>query len=121
MTDQFTNIQMDATEGAGEGEPASSVSAIEAYVDTQIASFVNLVEDTSEIPVSATSRANGIFYDDYALLQYLQEGGLVGYIQNPPGSGEYDPVPIGWVYVYKNVDANTGEVSYEVWIDEDTN
>lgn len=120
MADQYENIQMNATEGAGEGEPASSVPEIEAYVDARIAGFVNLVTDIEEIPVSATSRANGIFYDDYSLLQYLQEGGLVGYIENPPGSGEYDPVPIGWVYVYKNVDDDTGEVQYEVWIDEDT-
>ena len=120
MTTPYDEVQDNATGGAGEGEPALPVGGIELYVDSKIDSFANFVTDPGDIPTTATGRANGVFFDTFSLLRYLENGGLVGYVNVDPVSGIGEPVPIGWVYVLKKVDPTTGEIQYEVWIDEET-
>jgi len=119
MPDQFDNIQGNATGGAGEGEPALPVGDIQDYMEGAIASFANFVTSPDDIPETATGRPNGIFTSDFDIAQYLSEGGLVGWEMTSPDVWEMRP--IGWVYVLQVIDEDTGEVEYQVWIDEDTN
>jgi len=106
------NIQRWATEGGGEGDPAASSEDIRAYVASEIAEFSNLVEDTTSIPGTATSRAAGYFSDADDLFRYLEQGGLI-----IPDGGGFIPNPI--VYVHHFVLEGDEDI-YEVWIDEDT-
>jgi len=119
MPDQFTNIQGNATGGAGEGEPALPVGDIQDYVELAISGFANFVTSLDDIPQTATGRPNGIFSNDYDLAEYLHRGGLIGWEMTTPDV--WVMRPIGWVYVLRVIDPDTGEVEYQTWIDEDTN
>jgi len=118
LNDQFETIQDNATGGAGEGEPALPVGDIQDYVEASIGTFANFVTDVEDIPETATGRQNGVFSNDFDCMEYLRDGGLVGWEQVSPG--EWELRPIGWVYVLRVVDPDTSEVEYEVWIDEET-
>lgn len=118
---QFDAIQNDATGGAGEGEPALSTGDIQNYSEGIMSGYSNFVTDVGDIPVTATSRANGVFTTEYDVFQYLATGGLVGWEEVSPG--EWEARPIGWAYVLRTQpnENDPDQIFYEVWIDEDTN
>jgi hypothetical protein len=100
--------------GADAPDPILTQPEIEAIVDGVVATFGNFHTDPSELPASATSRPRGIFSDPNDLLNYLADGGLVGF-------DEFDqPLPLPIVHILKTIADDSTNIEYEVWIDEES-
>lgn len=100
--------------GADAPDPILTQAEIEAIVDGVVATYGNYHTDPSTLPESATSRPRGIFTDPHDLLNYLADGGLVGF-------DEFDqPMPLPIVNILKTIAEDSGNIEYEVWIDENS-
>lgn len=115
MPNQYDDIQEWATEGGGEGDPASSASEIQTYVESDFANLGTLHDDDTTLPGTATGRPNGIFADYHDVLDYLESGGLV--ILDPDTG---DPIPNPIVHIVKRESEYHDWIDYEVWIDEES-
>ena len=114
MPDQYNDIQDWATEGGGEGDPASSASSIQNYVESFISDLGTLHNDTSTLPTTSSERANGTFYDLNDLIRYLDGGGLIFRDED----GEFVPNPI--IHIVRTEDEFYDKVLYTVWIDDNS-
>lgn len=112
MTDPAQSMQDWVTGGAGEGEPALSVTQIREAIDDRVASYAAFFTDAADLPATATSRANGVFYDPLDMEEYLEGGALL--IRD--GDGDFVVNPL--VCVVSRYDADFDDWIYEVWIDE---
>lgn len=115
MATHSDSVQNWATGGGGEGDPSLSSDDIQQNMDNTVSLFGNFTEFQGDIPSSASGRPNGVFFDPDDLMEYLQSGGLL--FLNPD-TGEPTPNPIVWIY--KDTDADTGEVEYQVFIDDES-
>lgn len=115
MTTHSDNVQGWATGGGGEGDPALSSSDIQQNMNDVVSQFGQFTQYFGDIPDTASVRPNGVFFDPDDLMEYLQSGGLL--FLNPD-TGEPTPNPIVWIY--QNVDPDTGEIEYEVYIDDES-
>lgn len=113
MPSQFSDIQGWASLGGGEGDLVAAEEDIQDYIESFISQLGTLVNDESEIPGTASSRARGGFSDYNDLHRYLETGGLT----ISDGAGGFIPNPI--VYISRTY-LEGGEVIYETWIDDDT-
>ena len=100
--------------GADAPDPILTQAEIEQIVDDVVATYGTFHTDTSTLPETATSRPRGIFTDPHDLLNYLADGGLVGF-------DEFDaPMPLPIVHIVKTIADDRNNIEYEVWIDDDT-
>ena len=110
LDDRSSDIQSQATGGAGEGQPALSVSEIRAAIDAEFGTLGEVVTP-SELPADASIRANGMFDDPAALEDWLVNGGLLAYDVNG------NPVKLGLCYLTLEQDPiDQDEYYYQVWI-----
>lgn len=111
---QSQNVQDWATGGAGEGQPALSVSNIQTEFDDLISSFANLTSDIGDVPTSARERYKD-FLDPSDLTEYLQEGALLHSASNAPN--DYNVNQILWVQ--KTIPfPGEDDIVYRLWIDD---
>lgn len=111
---QYDDIQRDATEGGGEGDPASSVDDIQVYVEQILEGYGSTHYSLDDMPETSSSRPNGTFADYHDLERYLDGGGLV--LRDENGN----PVPNPIVHVYIHEDEFSDNFIYEVWIDDNS-
>lgn len=109
LDERSEHIQSMATGGAGEGEPALSVSEIRAALVAEIGQMSEIVT-IDNLPTDASIRANGFFDDPLALEEYLVNGGLLAYDEDG------NRVKLGLVYVVEVVDPVDETVYYQVYI-----
>lgn len=115
MSNHNDNLIDWVTGGGDEGDPAQSSTNVQSNLDGAAAQLGNLTGLMGDIPSTASARPNGTFFDPDDLMEYLQSGGLVFL---DPDTGEPIPNPIVWIY--RNVDTDTGQVEYEVYIDDES-
>lgn len=104
-------IRRMADDGLGD---LASQSEVEANISASFAQLGTVVSDESLVPVSATIRPAGSFTDADSLHRYLEDGGLVV----TDGAGNVEP--IGFVWIVESFDDILFEITYQVYIDEDT-
>lgn len=104
-------IRRTATRGGG---GLASEAQIQANIQADMASLGNVVTDLIDIPGTASARANGVFTETEAMMDYLETGGLVA----STDTGDYEPM--SFVYLYQRFDDVLNCLVWEVYIDEDT-
>ncbi len=111
---QFNNIQDWASGDLGEGAPTLPIQDIQDNVEADISQLGQFHTDISDLPLTASGRANGIFasYDD--LLEYLEGGGLVLRNEN------LEPVPNPIIHIVRQNNEYSDGVLYYVYIDEES-
>lgn len=108
------DVQRWATEGAGEGDPASSLSAIEAYMDAEVMAMGTLHSDISTLPEGTSERFH-TFESPAEIEDYLAQGGLVFFDENG------DPIPNPIVHIIKESDPDDADFYwYIVYIADDS-
>lgn len=91
------------------------VSHIQAQIDADFELLGNIVTDPGNLPGGASPRGMGIWTDPKAAQVWLDDGGsLLHYDSNG------QPIPVSFVHFLRFTDADTGEVYYEVYIEEDS-
>jgi len=110
LEERAQRIQSEATDGAGEGEPALSVEGILDVLDAEFGELADIVATTGDLPEDASIRANGYFDDPAALEEWLVLGGLLAY------DVDGNPVKLGIVYVIKEYDEIDHSWYYQVYI-----
>lgn len=114
MPDQFDDILRWSTLGGGEGDPAANPDDIQAFFEADLATLGTTHEGTDTLPIGATERANGTFYDLSDLVRYLDGGALVIRDQD----GFFVPNPI--VHIVRIFDDIYDRELYCVWIEDDS-
>jgi len=100
--------------GADAPDPILTKEEIEDIVDGVVATLGSFFTDPQDLPATAIARPRGIFSDPHDLQSYLDGGGLMSY------SDAGNPVPNPVVNILK-VTHPSGLITYEVWIDDNTN
>ena len=120
MTDYTPNFEADAqnwvTGGAGEGEPALSLSDIRANIEAEMSLIGNVVYSESELPETARERPVEFLYPG-EIIEYLAKGSLMIWDNSQPKG--YQPNPLINIQVWLDPDDPTYQI-YSLWIDDET-
>lgn len=100
---------------ADDGGNLGSDEFIQQNIRDDFARLAIVYDDPADLPATSESRLNpGSFDDPGALLDWLEQGGLVSYDENN------EPVPVGWVYIVEIYDEDLDRYEYDIYIDRDT-
>lgn len=120
MTDYTPNFEADAqnwvTDGAGEGEPALSLSEIRANIEAEMALIGNVIHSHDEVPETARLRPTEFLYPN-EIVDYLAKGSLMIW-DNTEAKG-YRPNPLVNIEVWVDPDDPNYQI-YSLWIDDNT-
>lgn len=92
----------------------ASQPEVETNISASFDQLGTVVSSASLVPGTATIRPAGSFTDADSLQVYLEDGGLVV----TDGAGNVEP--IGFVWIVEEFDDILYEMTYQVYIDEDT-
>lgn len=92
------------------GDVAGSLEDIRAEIDSDFATMLLSVDSVDDLPAGANVRANGIFDDPKACLEWLMGWG-VSFDENS------NPVQVGFVYAVR-VETDEGEVEYHIYVED---
>ncbi len=116
MTDPFETKTEYIVRMADEGGGLATQEEVEEHVASSFEQLGTIYVDPENIPSSATIRPAGVFTDANDAYRYLEQGGLI--VTENDGA---DVIPIGFVYLLKEYDAVLMEMTWTVYIDEETN
>jgi hypothetical protein len=112
MTDETRaeHIRRLADDGAG---GLKDLSEIEQALEDEFANFGQIATDPATLPPDAGIRPSGYFTDPQDLQEYLETGGLVSTVNG-------ENVPLSWVWLLQEYDDTLDEITYQVYIEEDS-
>lgn len=116
MTDPFETKTEYILRMADEGGGLATQAQVEEHVAGSFESLATIYDDPGDIPSSATIRPAGVFTDANDAYRYLEQGGLVA-----TENDGVDIIPIGFVYLLKEYDEVLMEMTWTVYIDQETN
>jgi len=97
------------------GGGLASPSEVEQAIAASMANIGIVITSELDIPPEATVRPSGVFTDEVDARIYLEEGGLV--VTDDLGNNS----PIGFVYLLEQFDEILWEMTWTVYVDENTN
>lgn len=114
-TDSFEKsaeyIRRMADDGAGD---LADLATVEANLSSSFDDLGTVVTDEVSIPSTASIRPNGVFLNADDFREYLDQGGLIAY------GSDGKSIPFSWVYILETFDDVLQELSWQVYIDNDT-
>lgn len=116
MTDPFETKAEYVRRMADEGGLLASQAEVEANILESFEQMGTVFTSSGSIPSTASVRIAGTFTDANDCYRYLEQGGLVA-----AENDGVDVIPIGFVYLLEKYDEILMEMTYSVYIDEDTN